>query len=174
MSSYLWVLNWVNPLLRLTCLLVLVIWFGLTVIFPFSINRPIRRTMRFTHRSLCFPRLRLVFIWVVNFVASFMVRILVYSRKGTNLKSWVVFSWQGCIWRAKSLRNWEQMRREVEDHLQNQPLTCSARHLLPLIQALMEGSQFLVELLKIVFLLWCDIMLFFALLFFFKKKIILV
>ena len=71
-------------------------------------------------------------------------------------KSRVVFSWQGCIQRAKSLRKGEVMRKEMEDHLQNQPLTCSAKRLQLLIPALMEDSRFLAELLKTAFLHWFD------------------
>lgn len=53
----------------------------------------------------------------------------------------------------------------MEDHLENQLLICSAKHLPLLILAPTEGFPFLVELRKIVFLLWWDAMLLSSLMF---------
>ncbi|KAG5122346.1 hypothetical protein JHK84_040686 [Glycine max] len=44
--------------------------------------------------------------------------------------------------------NWEQMKREMKQHLQSQPLTCFAKLLQPHIPALTGGSLSLAELLK--------------------------
>ncbi|KAK7361016.1 hypothetical protein VNO77_03040 [Canavalia gladiata] len=51
------------------------------------------------------------------------------------------------------------MKKGMEQCLQNQPHTCSAKFLLTLMQTLMRGSMCLVKLLRTAFLLWCEIIL---------------
>ena len=59
---------------------------------------------------------------------------------------------------VRRIKSNETRNHFLSNTIQSQPLTCFAKLLQPQIPALMGGSLSLAELLKTVFLLWCDTM----------------